>query len=59
MAKNKCKCSPTTTTTGDDVVWTDTSSSDLKIDKAVYMLLKKIDRLTDKVNEIETNCSCQ
>ena len=32
---------------------------DFKIEKAVFMLLKKIDKLEDKIQEIETNCSCQ
>ena len=32
---------------------------EFKLEKAVHMLLKKIDKLEDKIREIEINCSCQ
>ena len=32
---------------------------DLKLEKAVNMLLKKISKLEDKLEQIEINCNCQ
>jgi hypothetical protein len=70
---NVCVCKPvvgytSTSTTGQPVIYKAENNErqvyqdryiDFKIEKAVFMLLKKIDKLEDKIQEIETNCSCQ
>lgn len=58
---NKGYCS--TSTTGQKVSYGNQvyqeKYTELKIDKAVFMLLKKINKLEEKIKEIEINCSCQ
>tara|TARA_Y100001938_G_C7827127_1_gene299495 strand:- start:134 stop:313 length:180 start_codon:yes stop_codon:yes gene_type:complete len=51
-----------TTSTGQDVTYSNVYQEqylEFKLEKAVHMLLKKIDKLEDKIREIEINCSCQ
>ena len=47
-----------TTSTGQDVTYSNVYQEqylEFKLEKAVHMLLKKIDKLEDKIREIEIN----